>query len=42
LRIKAPEFINVSALPFVLRGEKLQDAIIIVGGFDPCIGGIDR
>lgn len=42
LRIKAPEFINISALPFVLKGEKLQDAIIILGGFDPCIGGIDR
>ncbi len=42
LRIKAPEFINVSVLPLVLKGQKLQDAIIIVGGLDPCIGGIDR
>ncbi len=42
LRVKAPEFINVSVLPLVLKGQKLQDAIVIVGGLDPCIGGIDR
>jgi len=42
LRVKAPEFINVAVLPYLLRGEKFQDAIIILGGLDPCLGGIDR
>jgi len=42
LRVRTPEYINVSALPHMARGYKIADLIAIIGGLDPCLGGIDR
>ncbi len=42
LRVRAPEYINVSALAHMSRGYKIADLIAIIGGIDPCLGGIDR
>jgi len=42
LRVRTPEYINVSALGHLTRGYKIADLIAIIGGLDPCLGGIDR
>ncbi|GBE56153.1 NADH-quinone oxidoreductase subunit C/D [archaeon BMS3Bbin16] len=42
LRVRTPEYINVSALGHMSRGYKIADLIAIIGGIDPCLGGIDR
>ncbi len=42
LRVKTAEYINMSALPAMSRGYKIADLIAIIGGMDPCLGGIDR
>jgi NADH/F420H2 dehydrogenase subunit C len=42
LRVRAPEYINVSAIGHMSRGYKIADLIAIIGGIDPCLGGIDR
>jgi NADH/F420H2 dehydrogenase subunit C len=42
MRVKCAEYINVSALAHMSRGYKIADLITIIGGIDPCLGGIDR
>jgi NADH:ubiquinone oxidoreductase subunit D len=42
LRVRCAEYINVSALAHMSRGYKIADLIAIIGGIDPCLGGIDR
>ncbi|MEE8168552.1 MAG: NADH-quinone oxidoreductase subunit C [Candidatus Hydrothermarchaeales archaeon] len=42
LKVRAAEFVNISALPHLVRGFKIPDLIAIIGGMDPCLGGIDR
>jgi NADH-quinone oxidoreductase subunit D len=42
LRVRPPEYINVFALAHMARGYKIADLIAIIGGLDPCLGGIDR
>lgn len=42
VRVKCAEYINVSALAHMARGYKIADLIAIIGGLDPCLGGIDR
>ncbi len=42
LRVRCAEYINVSALAHMSRGYKIADLIAIIGGLDPCLGGIDR
>jgi NADH/F420H2 dehydrogenase subunit C len=42
LRVRAAEYINVSALAHMSRGYLIADMMAILGGLDPCLGGIDR
>jgi NADH-quinone oxidoreductase subunit D len=42
VRIRPPSFYNLQALEYVLPGNLLQDAIAIIGSFDPVLGEIDR
>jgi NADH-quinone oxidoreductase subunit D len=42
LRVRTPEYINVSAVAHMSRGHKIADLIAIIGGIDPCLGGMDR
>jgi len=42
VRIKTAELINLYVLPHMARGYKIADLIALIGGLDPCLGGIDR
>jgi NADH:ubiquinone oxidoreductase subunit D/NADH:ubiquinone oxidoreductase subunit C len=42
MRVRCAEYINVFALAHMARGYKIADLIAIIGGMDPCLGGIDR
>jgi NADH-quinone oxidoreductase subunit D len=40
--VRAPTFINLTALADMMRGWKIADAIIIFGSIDICMGEVDR
>jgi NADH-quinone oxidoreductase subunit C/D len=42
MRVRCAEYINVSALAHMSRGYLIADMMAILGGLDPCLGGIDR
>jgi len=42
VRIRPPSFYNLQALEHILPGNLIQDAIAIIGSFDPVLGEIDR
>jgi NADH-quinone oxidoreductase subunit D len=42
VRIRTPSYRNNPALPFMLKGQTLADAPIIIGSIDPCYGCTDR
>jgi len=42
LRIRAPSFPNVAALPVMLKGAKVADVVAVLGSLDIVLGEIDR
>jgi NADH-quinone oxidoreductase subunit D len=40
--VRAPSFVNLNALPVLLRGALLSDAIAIISSVDPVMGEVDR
>jgi len=42
LKIRAPSFHAISALPYILPGHTLSDAVAILGSLDPIMGEVDR
>jgi NADH-quinone oxidoreductase subunit D len=40
--VRAPTFINLTALADMMRGWKIADAIVIFGSIDICMGEVDR
>ncbi|HEY6560456.1 MAG TPA: NADPH-quinone oxidoreductase [Polyangiaceae bacterium] len=42
LKIRAPSFHALSALPYLLPGHTLSDAVAILGSLDPIMGEVDR
>jgi NADH-quinone oxidoreductase subunit D len=42
LHVRAPSFINLTALRDLLIGAKIADAMVIFGSIDICMGEIDR
>lgn len=42
VRIRTPSYRNDAVLPFMLRGQNLADAAIIIGSIDPCFSCTDR
>jgi len=42
LKFRAPSLHALSALPYILPGERFSDAIAILGSLDPIMGEVDR
>ncbi len=42
LHVRAPSFVNLEALPVLLRGSLIADAIAILSSVDPVMGEVDR
>jgi len=40
--VRAPSFINLTALSEMCRGNKIADAVIILGSIDIILGEVDR
>jgi NADH-quinone oxidoreductase subunit D len=41
-KIRPPSLHNLSALPYILPGETVSDAVAILGSMDPIMGDVDR
>jgi NADH:ubiquinone oxidoreductase subunit D len=41
-RVRSPSYVNLTALPDMTRGQKVADAIIILGAIDIVLGEVDR
>jgi NADH-quinone oxidoreductase subunit D len=42
MHIRAPSFINLQALPLLLRGGTMADAVAVISSVDPVMGEVDR
>jgi NADH-quinone oxidoreductase subunit D len=42
VRIRAPSFVNLQALPHMLRGGLIADAVAAISSVDPILGEVDR
>jgi NADH-quinone oxidoreductase subunit D len=42
LHIRAPALINLTALRDMVIGWKVQDAVVVLGSIDICLGEVDR
>ncbi|MGH9297315.1 MAG: NADH-quinone oxidoreductase subunit D [Acidimicrobiales bacterium] len=42
LHVRAPSFVNLQAMPAMLRGGLIADAIAIISSIDPVMGEVDR
>ena len=42
LHIRDPSFVNIQALPPMMRGGLIADAVAIISSVDPVMGGVDR
>jgi NADH-quinone oxidoreductase subunit D len=42
MRIRGPSFVNVQALPHMLRGGLIADAVAVISSVDPIMGETDR
>ena len=42
MHIRAPSFVNLQALPLLLRGGTMADAVAIISSVDPVMGEVDR
>ena len=42
MHVRAPSFVNLNALPVLLRGGLLSDAVAIISSVDPVMGEVDR
>ena len=42
LHIRAPSFVNLQALPYLLEGRLVADAVAIISSVDPIMGEVDR
>lgn len=41
-KIRAPSFVNLQALPYMCKGHKIADMVIIFGSIDITLGEVDR
>ncbi|GAB1542907.1 NAD(P)H-quinone oxidoreductase subunit H [Scytonema sp. NUACC21] len=41
-KIRAPDFVNLQILPYLLKGVKVADVVAIVGSIDIIMGSVDR
>jgi NADH-quinone oxidoreductase subunit D len=42
MRIRGPSFVNLQALPHMMRGGLIADAVAIISSVDPIMGEVDR
>ena len=42
LHIRGPSFVNLQALPVMLRGGLIADAVAVISSVDPVMGEVDR
>ncbi len=42
VRLRDPSFVNLQAVPQMMRGAMVADAIAIIASLDPVMGGVDR
>jgi NADH-quinone oxidoreductase subunit D len=42
MHIRAPSFVNLQALPHMMRGGLIADAVAIISSVDPVLGDVDR
>ena len=42
LHIRAPSFVNLQALPYMMEGALVADAVAIISSVDPIMGEVDR
>jgi len=42
LHIRAPSFVNLQALPHLMRGGMIADAVAVISSVDPVMGEVDR
>lgn len=42
MHIRAPSFVNLQALPYMLEGALVADAVAIISSVDPIMGEVDR
>jgi NADH-quinone oxidoreductase subunit D len=42
MHIRGPSFVNLQALPVMLRGGLLADAVAVTSSIDPVMGEVDR
>jgi NADH-quinone oxidoreductase subunit D len=42
LHIRAPSFVNLQALPHMMRGGLIADGVAVISSVDPIFGEVDR
>jgi len=42
IHMRAPSFVNIQALPHMMRGRLIADAVAIISSVDPVLGDVDR
>jgi NADH-quinone oxidoreductase subunit D len=42
MHIRAPSFVNLQALPYMLQGGQVADAVAVISSTDPIMGEVDR
>ena len=42
VKIRDPSFVNLQAVPAMVRGRLIADAIAVIASLDPVMGGVDR
>ena len=42
LHMRAPSFVNIQALPHMMRGGLVADAVAVISSIDPVLGEVDR
>jgi NADH-quinone oxidoreductase subunit D len=42
MHIRGPSFVNLQALPVLLRGGLMADAVAVISSVDPVMGEVDR
>jgi NADH-quinone oxidoreductase subunit D len=42
LKIRSPSFVNIQALPIMMKGCLISDVVAIIGSIDPVMGEADK
>lgn len=42
IHMRAPSFVNIQALPHMMRGGLVADAVAVISSIDPVLGEVDR